>query len=835
MTKEFFDQLPPKDQPVVSLLESTAQSIQVNPQFKNELEVKMKAAHIKKAQVESFRDKFLPALGWALAAIGALILLNWAIRSLTNVPQPAANGTRIPQAAPTELDTTGEATPAPVGEAYERYGNPLYLAAPLPDTPVEANLYALQPEQPATIESARALAARFGIEGEVYAAPGEIPGTSNFMITDGRQRMYIRSEWYFTYYNDYENYSSRMFSYTEPLQQDEALTYIDQFLKSHGFDFPYQVENAPQIANDFYIIPLSPDGHPLRYDYLMPVRLEIKLDSEGQVIFAYANLIDVQQIGSYGILSAEEAFRKMLAQNGQIGIQEGMRSSGILKEQFWQRSHPENETIMIYGRVTIFPSAESGKAPFVSIGDHTVTGNIAGLENAGSDMVEANGYFQTENGMRSFVVESWNVSEAMETSIMGTLRKEGKNVILTSFDENTEYLIEDAPADAPLEVQAPEEHLNVSGVLDNGQLVWSSIQYFPAGSNYGGGGGGGSGFYKLNLTGTPVPFPTPAPVEVTSSRTGEYIVQEGDTLSKIAYEHGLTIEELMQANGLAEATIFIGQTLVIPGAGEDEQEKVEGLRGILSITIYNKPDGSQRAEYGFINNAGPSYFFLPLEGENLQALRAYQNRPVDIWGTVVTQNGIPTLKMERYEIPFPDLQFQILRGKQASATIEEQSATLFTTIEGQTYIQLSPDGGAVDGSIIGRENDEVLLEALIIPGETFGGYPALRVFNASMAINSKNNQPQEMQITADQPHVMDEPQNPEEFTVPIPTIEKVELVYYTSDPRYAVVDPSGEQKYIQPVWRFYGHYSNGDEFEILVQALKEEFLYPEFESIEPPE
>jgi hypothetical protein len=29
------------------------------------------------------------------------------------------------------------------------------------------------------------------------------------------------------------------------------------------------------------------------------------------------------------------------------------------------------------------------------------------------------------------------------------------------------------------------------------------------------------------------------------------------------------------------------------------------------------------------------------------------------------------------------------------------------------------------------------------------------------------------------------------------------------------------------VWRFYGHYDTGGEFEAIVQALKEEFLLPE--------
>ena len=72
-----------------------------------------------------------------------------------------------------------------------------------------------------------------------------------------------------------------------------------------------------------------------------------------------------------------------------------------------------------------------------------------------------------------------------------------------------------------------------------------------------------------------------------------------------------------------------------------------------------------------------------------------------------------------------------------------------------------------------------------------------------------------------------------EGTAPTLTIEKVELVYYVPDPRASSPDPSAPI-YIQPVWRFYGHYSNGHRFEILVQALKEEYLLPELAPYTPP-
>jgi len=39
----------------------------------------------------------------------------------------------------------------------------------------------------------------------------------------------------------------------------------------------------------------------------------------------------------------------------------------------------------------------------------------------------------------------------------------------------------------------------------------------------------------------------------------------------------------------------------------------------------------------------------------------------------------------------------------------------------------------------------------------------------------------------------------------------------------------GSPLYLQPVWRFYGHYDNGDEFDVIIQALKQEYLLPELD------
>ena len=92
-----------------------------------------------------------------------------------------------------------------------------------------------------------------------------------------------------------------------------------------------------------------------------------------------------------------------------------------------------------------------------------------------------------------------------------------------------------------------------------------------------------------------------------------------------------------------------------------------------------------------------------------------------------------------------------------------------------------------------------------------------------------------MQTAAAQINTYDEPViTTDTYTPPALIIEKVELMYYITNPHWQAGGLSGSQPYIQPAWRFYGHYENGDEFEVIVQALKEEYLLPELAPFTPP-
>jgi LysM repeat protein len=68
------------------------------------------------------------------------------------------------------------------------------------------------------------------------------------------------------------------------------------------------------------------------------------------------------------------------------------------------------------------------------------------------------------------------------------------------------------------------------------------------------------------VTPSPASTPTPAP-SVPQPRGQRYVVQPGDTLSRIADRFGVSVQALQQANGIADQDVItVGQTLIIPAA-----------------------------------------------------------------------------------------------------------------------------------------------------------------------------------------------------------------------------------------------------------------------------
>jgi LysM repeat protein len=334
-----------------------------------------------------------------------------------------------------------------------------------------------------------------------------------------------------------------------------------------------------------------------------------------------------------------------------------------------------------------------------------------------------------------------------------------------------------------------------------------------------------------------MPFPTPTATAQPSVTQGnaEYTVQANDTLASIADKFGVSVAELAQANDLGNALIInLGQKLIIPGVSASSEQKIDNLRGFLFIAIRKKIDGSQTTEYS-LNGTDPNNanFSYPLDGPNLSELNAYNGLPIDISGTAHTDNGTTRISVEHYSVPYPDLQFQIIKGTQDVKEVSGQLATIFTTEDGKSYLEFMASTNQPNNTVTGIKGDTILEEVLIVPDENFGGYPVIRVFSSAMATNPKNGAPITLTVTANQIRTFDEqPQTAPvapTYTIPTVNIENVELAYYVSHPHFQVNDPAAVYRSttLQPIWHFHGHYSDGSLFDVFIQALKQEYLTPE--------
>lgn len=660
-------------------------------------------------------------------------------------------------------------------------GTTLYLNAELPPSPVEMSMYQTLVDVPATLEDTRALAQRFGMNGDIYLVTSEVPGFTHYLVVDGNRQMLVFSNRVFHYVLDQSTYVNNPFF----VKNENAEAVIAEFMQTYGFGMNYSVEYS-DLYGGYYALPQDMNGTSLHLGYAVASGYLFRFSKNG-LLGVETSLVGYEEMGTVSIISAEEAWQRVLNSQGGMGTLESMfmtQDAGDILS--WSRPRPLNETVTVFGFLSSTGKSVDGNPPLIALDAVPVAGNIADIpENLPNTFVEAIGQFTEENGVRRFVLESWKPYDGYEEGIQGTITREGDLVYITVI-EGPKLILPDVPSDLAL----PADGLFLTGVTRGDVFEWKNMDNR---SFRGGGGGGGGNFYKVNLSGTPVPMSTPTPI----------------------------------AN-------------VIPSEQIPLDEVIQGLEGLLIVNKIKSANGNIRTEYGLSVRISPEQQFgwFVLKGDMLQELDGYHNRPVKIWahldpaGNTSIENGSITLIVDRYEIPYPDLQFEIIRGEQTLTEINGQSIVLFTAEDGITYVQLQPMGDPETSTW--NYAKELYIEGYRIPGETYAGYPAIRSFGGGMAGQDGSTT---SDITADDPYIYDESLEGASANADIltATIESVKLVYYTPDPRLSTLSGQPAQtQYIQPVWRFMGRYEDGSTFEILVQALTQEFLSPEPENGVPP-
>jgi LysM repeat protein len=99
-----------------------------------------------------------------------------------------------------------------------------------------------------------------------------------------------------------------------------------------------------------------------------------------------------------------------------------------------------------------------------------------------------------------------------------------------------------------------------------------------------GGTAGAQGLTDPDTVATSTPWATPPPVVYVEGGPGPagpgggtYTVQAGDTPYDIALRFGVSVEELMEANGITDpSSLSVGQKLIIPGQAPEGTATPEG-------------------------------------------------------------------------------------------------------------------------------------------------------------------------------------------------------------------------------------------------------------------
>ncbi len=532
---------------------------------------------------------------WLLLIMLLLAAACEPLEPASNGPtRPALETASAPQAYPNPTRPIPD-DPTRDPSLYAWQGMSLRLDTSLPDTPGLAAVYLVQPYQHATKGSAQALAERFGIQGEAYPSSFSLRENAvTYLVTTGGPRLYISADYDFAYYTQYGRENDG-----RDISDEQAHAAIDDFITTHGFDFEYQIERTAQDQAGFYAAQLL-DGKPLLYQPFHPGGLYFEVDSHGQIFSATGALHPFDTAGRFPIRSARQAFQFMLEGRGAGSMWATWRKAQS-DYQIWYRAYPDEQSIALYGQVEVVTP------DLLTLDGYSLSGHITGLSDVQmSQTVVLHGRFSNVGGIRRFVVDDWKYSGAETMQHMGYFQRERDQWRFRENQQVRSFAVHDLPPNLPNLERMLEQPFIINGILlSDGTFEWKTLRNFDSGS-YPPQGGiaylGGLGLFKLNLDGPsiplPTPFPTPAPLSTTAAGKLLYTIQPGDTYASIAEKFNVSLQALMDANGISDLVMLSVETsLVIPDT--KGLQTFQALRGIVTVNLFPQTDGKQRVEYHF--------------------------------------------------------------------------------------------------------------------------------------------------------------------------------------------------------------------------------------------
>ncbi len=771
-------------------------------------------------------------------------------------------------------------------------GAELTLEAELPDVPSEVPVYVAQSHVPATPEEALAWARDFGFtDARIYRDPRE-PETLFIRTGDDRHLTFRRyGPMAEIHYGD----AAAAAREGTPLPFEQAAEAAEAFLQEHNMlpdEYRVQeVENfAPSAESPFQMVEivLLQDGRPVVGYH---ATMHVSVNPAGEVTYAALNPLTLEESHVYPIKSAQEAYAAL--SDGEAGRPFRLdvdRSAPDAPDIRHYRPEPPTysvgDVITVTGWVQVLV-AEDGSDVYAHLTardglEYDLTGpRLAELTDVGYNDLRVTGALVAQTGQTGeqrwqLAMNDWEIAPPQKIQcLVGTfVREDGQTWLgvdeaamlpeAVALPESGRYRLPGAPHEL-----GDGERIEVCANAwpATGDVEWRSITTPPPSEQTPVSGNSSSVVVVETVeavaeapTGPPPSTPTPLP------RT--HVVQEDETLQKIADRYSVTVDALLAANdGLDASQISVGRLLFIPEPSQPVTEpqapgatstpipaspsspggefpfeigqQVE-ITGVVHATIYVDVD-TQRTVVNLSTLTLPSY---PLIGppELLEKIAEHHRLHVRVWGEVVAagEEWRPmehAIQVERFEKLWPEEWIEGFLGHLEMETLEGRQVVVFTDHETEQRYVIDRSLEVEDYWVQGRDAildfEQIFVAGVVRPGATFAGLPLLRL------TSSQHGRETEAATSADEfavdvgPNIVNEADRLGELEGDF-VIDRVELAYYYEPQLGYVVrsedgpPPTPEpptETVVQPVWVFYGHNAEGSvRFTAYVQAAVEELV-----------
>jgi hypothetical protein len=357
-------------------------------------------------------------------------------------------------------------------------GMHLSLAVDLPIGPAEMTAYYRLENTPMTMDQAAQLAAQWGLRAQLYQ-PGWMLNVTpeqverSYDAIEGMQMLSIwNGELSFLDLGLLPSYGGHQYPPADLPPAEQALEIATQYLAGRGMlDYTYQADLRSYNYGTVNFCRLL-DGW-----RLVSQAAYVTLDPQGQVGAARISLEDYQPIGSYPVLSAQEAWSMLQAGEPSERLRVSYYTARDRNPQYWGRVYQAGESADLFGPSVLLTPVDLGAAPYIQMGNLILTGDLSALvehlQSSQGGYIHAWGQVQEVDGERQLLLSGWETFDEFSGYFDGTVRRTAEGDFLELSDGRRlrlPVLPTDVPADIPLYAQG--------GVVGD-TLEWFILQVHP--------------------------------------------------------------------------------------------------------------------------------------------------------------------------------------------------------------------------------------------------------------------------------------------------------------------------------------------------------------------